>query len=154
VSKALALALVIGFLAMGVGFAACVHPAGALVSLAIVALVAFYNLWAKLVPVLGPVTMGACRFFNVLLGACAVPPAYHNALPYAGIMMAWVILIGFYSSREAGDPRMRAIVRVMILMIPLIDGAFVASLTTPALGLSVAAFAIPAWVLSRWVYVT
>ncbi|MCX7825790.1 MAG: UbiA family prenyltransferase [Verrucomicrobiae bacterium] len=154
VSTAFALALVIGFVAMGVGLAAYVHPLGALLSLAIVGLMALYNTGLKSVPILGPINMGACRFLNVFLGACAVPAACLDALPYAGIIMAWVILIGFYSSREVDDPRMQTVVKVMILMIPLIDGAFVASLTTPGLGLAVAAFAIPAWLLSRWVYVT
>ena len=154
VSMAFALALVIGFVAMGVGLAAYVHPLGALMALVIVMLMALYNMALKSVPFLGAINMGACRFCNVFLGACAVPLAYDKALPYAGIIMAWVIMISLYSSREAKEPRLQNVVKVMILMIPLIDGAFVASLTEPGLGLAVAAFAIPAWALSRWIYVT
>ena len=93
-------------------------------------------------------------FGNVLLGACAAPAASMRALPFAAFMMAWVVVISLVSVQEAASPRRQAVVKAMVLAIPLLDGVFVGTLTTLWLGVAVAAFALPAWLTARRLYVT
>ena len=154
VSPRVALGMAIGLLAAGIALALVVNVAAALTASAIAVLIATYDTHFKSVPALGPLNMAACRFGNVLLGACAAPPGCVRALPFAAAMAAWVAIISVVSRREAEQPQRQAIVKAMVLAIPLIDGLFVGALTTPALGLAVAAFALPAWLIARWLYVT
>lgn len=150
-----ALALALGLLAMGVVFAAFVNPLAALAAWVLLLLVSMYDVRWKKLRVLGPVNMGACRFTNVFLGACAVPESTLNSLPFAGAMMLWVIAITVISRREVKTPHLQTWVKSMVLAIPMLDGCFVALLTqNPWLGLAVGAFSLPAWFLSRWLYVT
>ena len=149
-----ALLLAAGLLVAGVAWAAMVGAMAALTASAIVLLVVTYNFGLKSVRVVGPLNMGACRFGNVLLGAGAGPSASMRALPFALFMMAWVVVISLISAREAASPRRQSAVRAMVLAIPLLDGVFVGALTTPWLGLGVAAFALPAWLTARRLYVT
>ena len=141
-------------LAAGVTLASFVGAMAALTASAIVLLVATYNFGLKSVRVVGPLNMGACRFGNVLLGACAAPAASMRALPFAAFMMAWVVIISLVSAREVAAPRLQSVVKAMVLAIPLLDGVFVGMLTTPWLGVAVAAFALPAWLTARRLYVT
>ncbi|MBI5397451.1 MAG: UbiA family prenyltransferase [Verrucomicrobia bacterium] len=154
VSPRVALALAIGLLAAGIALAATVNIMALMTASAIALLIATYDVRFKSVPVLGPINMAACRFGNVLLGACAAPACSVHALPFATAMAAWVAVISLISRREAARPQLQAIVKAMVLAIPLLDGLFVGLLTTPALGLAVAAFALPAWLIARWLYVT
>ena len=149
-----ALLVAAGLLVAGVAWAAMVGAMAVVTASAIVLLVATYNFGLKSVRVVGPLNMGACRFGNVLLGACAAPAASMRALPFAAFMMAWVVVISLISAHEAASPRRQSAVRAMVLAIPLLDGVFVGALTTPWLGLGVAAFAMPAWLTARRLYVT
>ncbi|MCX6900595.1 MAG: UbiA family prenyltransferase [Verrucomicrobia bacterium] len=149
-----ALALAAALLAVGVVLASVVGAMPALTASAIVLLVATYNLGLKQVRIVGPLNMGACRFGNVLLGACAAPGASMRALPFAAFMMGWVVVISLISAREVAAPRLQTVVKAMVLAIPLLDGVFVGTLTTPWLGLGVVAFALPAWLTARRLYVT
>ncbi len=149
-----AVMLAAGLLVAGVAWAAMVGAMAALTASAIALLVATYNFGLKSIPVVGPLNMGACRFGNVLLGACAGPVASMRALPFAAFMMAWVVVISLISAREATSPRRQSAVKAMVLAIPLLDGVFVGMLTTPWLGVGVAAFALPAWLTARQLYVT
>ncbi|MBI5684267.1 MAG: UbiA family prenyltransferase [Verrucomicrobia bacterium] len=149
-----AVTLAVALLAAGVALASVVGAMAALTASAIVLLVVTYNFGLKSVHIVGPLNMGACRFGNVLLGACAAPAASMRALPFAAFMMAWVVAISLISAREAASPRCQTIVKTMVLAIPLLDGVFVGMLTTPWLGVAVAAFALPAWLTARRLYVT
>ena len=149
-----ALILAIMLITAGLAFAAAVGAMAALTASAIALLAATYNLGIKSVRIAGPLNMGACRFGNVLLGACAAPAASMRALPFAAFMMAWAAVISLISEREAAAPRLQTAVKAMVLAIPLLDGVFVGALTTPWLGAAVAAFALPAWLTSRRLYVT
>lgn len=154
ISPRIALGLAVGLLAAGIAFAAAVNATALITASAVALLIATYDVRFKSVPVLGPINMAACRFGNVLLGACAAPACSVHALPFALAMAGWVASITLISRREAEQPQRRVIVKAMVLAIPLIDGLFVGLLTTPLLGLAVAAFALPAWLIARWLYVT
>jgi 4-hydroxybenzoate polyprenyltransferase len=149
-----AAALSFGLLVGGVALASAVGAMAALAASAIVLLIVSYNCGLKHVRIVGPLNMGACRFGNVLLGACAAPAASLQALPFAAFMMTWAVVISLISAREADSPRRQAMVKAMVLAIPLLDGVFVGTLTTPCFGLAVAAFAFPAWLTARRLYVT
>jgi 4-hydroxybenzoate polyprenyltransferase len=149
-----AAALAFGLLAAGVALASLVGAMAVLVASAIVLLIVTYNFGLNHIRAVGPLNMGACRFGNVLLGACAAPAASMRALPFAASMTTWVIIISLISAREAALPRRQAMVKAMVLAIPLLDGVFVGTLTTPGFGLAVAAFALPAWLTARRLYVT
>lgn len=149
-----ALGLAVGLLAVGIALALWVNVSAALAASAITVLVVTYDAHFKSMPLLGPLNMAACRFGNVLLGACAAPAGCLGALPFAAAIAAWVAVITLISRREAEQPQRRVIVKAMVLAIPLLDGLFVGLLTTPLLGLAVAAFALPAWLIARWLYVT
>lgn len=154
VSSKAAVTLAITLLAAGVALAGVVGAMAMLTASAIVLLVATYNFGLKSVRIVGPLNMGACRFGNVLLGACAAPGASGRALPFAVFMMVWVVVISLISAREVAAPRLQTVVKAMVLAIPLLDGIFVGTLTTPWLGVGVAAFALPAWLTARRLYVT
>ena len=90
----------------------------------------------------------------LVLGACAAPAASMRALPFAAFMMTWAVVISLISAREAASQQRQAMVKMMVLAIPLLDGVFVGTLTTPWQGLAIAAFALPAWLTARRLYVT
>ncbi|MFA6561073.1 MAG: UbiA family prenyltransferase [Verrucomicrobiia bacterium] len=149
-----AVVLAAALLAVGVALASFVGAMAALTASAIVLLVTTYNFGLKSVRIVGPLNMGACRFGNVLLGACVAPATSMRALPFASFMMGWVVVISLISAREVAAPRLQIVVKAMVLAIPLLDGVFVGTLTTPWLGVAVAAFALPAWLTARRLYVT
>jgi 4-hydroxybenzoate polyprenyltransferase len=154
VSPQAAVTLAVALLAVGVVLAGVVGAMAALTASAIVLLVVTYNFGLKSVRIAGPLNMGACRFGNVLLGACAAPAASTRAMPFAAFMMAWAVVISLIGAGEADSPRRQTMVKAMVLAIPLLDGVFVGTLTTPWLGVAVAAFALPAWLTARRLYVT
>src|SRR4029079_18735771 len=57
-----------GLLLAGVAAASLVTPSALKVAVAIVLLVLSYDSWAKRVPFIGPLNMGACRGANLMLG--------------------------------------------------------------------------------------
>ena len=69
VSRRAAVSATLVLTAGGLGLAAAAGMTSLCVGGGLVALVVFYDLAAKRVPVLGPVVMGACRGANVVLGA-------------------------------------------------------------------------------------
>lgn len=71
-------------LAAGVLAAALVNTAAMFVALSVAALVLVYDGWAKHHAALGPLTMGACRGGNLLLGGAVAA----SALPELGVLTA------------------------------------------------------------------
>ncbi|MFZ2644167.1 MAG: UbiA family prenyltransferase [Verrucomicrobiia bacterium] len=149
-----AVTLAVVLLAAGVLLASAAGAMAAMTASALVLLVVTYNFGLKSVRIVGPLNMGACRFGNVLLGACAAPAASMKALPFAAFMMVWVVVISLISAREVAVPRLQTVIKTMLLAIPLLDGVFVGTLATPWLGVAVAALALPAWLTARRLYVT
>lgn len=58
----------------------------------LVAAIALYNLWAKRRTAFGPITMGLCRGFSLLIGAASVGPQHHPEL-YPGLVTGFEILL-------------------------------------------------------------
>jgi len=125
----LALAMAVGAVAFGI-------------ALFLAAMIFFYNAWAKRFAVLGPLTMGTCRFANFLLGMRCCPPRLWLAPVALGLYcttLTWV------SRNEATRPALQRVVKRMLLGIIVLDailtgdpvgGAIVLSLLIPAFALS------------------
>src|SRR5579872_3056968 len=103
VSLPAAAALGCGLMAVGPLSAAFVGLSSLAIALVLVGLIVAYDRFLKHLPV-GPVAMGACRFFNVLLGASAVgsqtwaPPQVFVALA----MGVYVAGVTWFARQEAG----------------------------------------------------
>lgn len=115
-----ALALIAaGFLAMGL---AAGMP-GAIMAVALAVCVAFYNGWAKRIPILGALVMGACRGASVMLGAVAFTgtllplplPAFAGAALVA-LYIAAVTNLARHETRASSPPLARALPLLPILL--------------------------------------
>ncbi len=83
-----------------------------------------YNAFLKRIPVLGPVTMGACRFFNILLvftWMWTLNWSFHSGLVlYPGLVGIYVTAITMLSCYEARHPKIQMLVGWgLMLLIPL-----------------------------------
>jgi 4-hydroxybenzoate polyprenyltransferase len=107
VSLAFARRLAVALVILGVSLAALAAAASALVAIALVGCIAFYNLIAKKGPI-GPFAMGSCRALNLLLGMSLVvhfggPTAWLAAVSY-GLFVAGITWIS-RSEAAAGNRR-------------------------------------------------
>ncbi len=73
VSRRSALALGLGLLVIGAGFAYCVGPLPFRISLALILAILLYDGWLKDISVVGPLAMASCRYLNFLLGLSLAP---------------------------------------------------------------------------------
>jgi 4-hydroxybenzoate polyprenyltransferase len=88
-----------GLAAWGIG------PASGILAMAIAALAVAYDTRAKHHALLGPLTMGACRGANLLLGVSAVPAALATWWPLALLPLAYVGAITAVSRGEVSGGR-------------------------------------------------
>jgi len=94
-------------MAGGLGLASAAGMTSLCVAVALVALVVFYDLAAKRVPVLGPIVMGTCRGANVALGASTGLGAGAIILPVAlsaSAEAAYVASVTTIAAREVEGP--------------------------------------------------
>jgi 4-hydroxybenzoate polyprenyltransferase len=133
-------------MAAGIGLAAIVGTVALGIELFLALMIFFYNSWAKRFAALGPLTLGACRFANFLLGMRAMPPRLWIAPVVVGV---YVTALSFIARGETGDAGKRRLVTrllqgiivvdaVLVLLSPLGDwvgAALVVSLLIPAVGL-------------------
>ena len=87
-------------LAIGVGAAAAATPAAGMVAVAIAALVVLYDARTKRSAIAGPINMGLCRGFNLLLGVAAVPAALGGGWPVALIAVVYITAVTIVSRGE------------------------------------------------------
>ncbi len=90
-----------GFLlaaAIGSGF--CASVGSGLVATAIAGCVLFYDGWAKHVPAIGPIAMGLCRGFNLLLGLSANAAAFSQRCFIALLPIVYIAAVTAVSSGE------------------------------------------------------
>jgi 4-hydroxybenzoate polyprenyltransferase len=82
-------------LAVGVVFAHRATLEAAFVAAAIALLAVLYDGWSKHHALAGPVTMGACRGLNLLLGVAAVPPALAERweLAFLPFLYIWAVTV-------------------------------------------------------------
>jgi 4-hydroxybenzoate polyprenyltransferase len=100
----------------GIGLAAQANQTAMFVAVAIAALVLFYDAEAKKHIQTGPVTMGACRGMNLLLGIAARPAALAAAWPIAAIPLLYIAGVTTLSRGEVhGGQRRTATVALLSL---------------------------------------
>lgn len=106
---------------------------------ALLAVIALYNRWAKNKPAFGPITMGVCRGFSLLVGAAAVAPKNHPEL-YPGLMAGFEILVLYIAgitllARQEtlkNNPSLQAGFPLLMLLIGLLAFPVFVSLHSPA----------------------
>jgi 4-hydroxybenzoate polyprenyltransferase len=105
-SAAAALSVALAGLALVFAFAAGL--AVFKVAVALAAAIFLYNVAFKRVPVLGPITMGACRGLNLAMGAALVPEALFGKVVVvaAAVLAAYIAAVTQLARREteATDP--------------------------------------------------
>jgi 4-hydroxybenzoate polyprenyltransferase len=87
-------------LAAGVGAAAMASATGALAAAGVALLVITYDAAAKRHPVLGPITMGACRAATLLLGMAAVPALMPAHAPLMLLPLVYIAAVTAVSRGE------------------------------------------------------
>jgi len=96
------------------------------VGLALLAIVAIYNLWSKKIAVLGPVNMGLCRGLSLLLGASAALPTTLPTLPLlatASLTLYIALVTNLARIETHADPpklpRALPLVGLLIAVVPI-----------------------------------
>lgn len=114
VSPAEALAVSVCLLGIGAGLALIALPGGAKwMVLALILSILLYNVWAKHVPVAGPIVMGACRALNIYVGLWTVAGGF-EALWWIGLLsLGHFAAFTYLGEAEAGTPSTSQIVAVM-----------------------------------------
>jgi 4-hydroxybenzoate polyprenyltransferase len=79
-----------GLLTLGVLAATAATATAGAIAIAIVACILLYDSWGKRHDVIGPLSMGACRALNLLLGVAAVPSAL--GLAHFVILLPWTYI--------------------------------------------------------------
>lgn len=90
-------ASVVALVLLGAGQAFCcmLDPQAWWIGFMLVLTIFLYNIGFKNIPVMGPLTMGACRGLNVMLGAAAVPAV--EPLP-ASVLLAIATITGYIAA--------------------------------------------------------
>jgi 4-hydroxybenzoate polyprenyltransferase len=92
----------------------------AAVALALTACILLYDAWAKHQAFLGPVGMGGCRAFNLLLGMAAVPGVVAVAWPLGLLPLTYIAAVTALSRGEVrGGKREMAAFALLLLILVL-----------------------------------
>ena len=110
---------------MGVGLMLAVLASKVVLGVAafLAAMIFFYDAWAREIPALRPLVLGCCRFTNFLLGMRCAPPRFWV---FPAVLGIYVAMLTFVSQREVENPKLRVIVKRLLLGIIVVDAALVA----------------------------
>ncbi len=116
---------------------------------AILLAVTAYDFGVKRLPLAGPVSMGACRGLNVLLGASLAPAFTVASLAAAALVAAYITAVSLLARRETENPAIPPLIGRLIRALILIQAAFCA-IAGGTLGLaSAVVLSLVLWTLSR-----
>lgn len=132
-------------LAAGVFAASRATSTGALTAAAIALLVLTYDAAAKRHPLLGPVTMGACRGANLLLGMAAVPALMGMHWPLAVLPVAYIGAVTGLSRGEVHGGRRQAAGAALGAISAVIAALALLGATRPAPWWALAMTGLLAW---------
>lgn len=115
VSPAEALAVSVCLFGIGAGLALIALPSGAKWTvLALILSILLYNIWAKHVPVAGPIVMGACRALNIYVGLWTVTGGF-EALWWVGLLsLGHFAAFTYLGEAEASTPSPSQIAAVFL----------------------------------------
>lgn len=112
-----AIALGLGLLLLGVWSAAQVHPISAAIAIITALLALIYDAWAKHDAILGPITMGSCRAFNLLLGVSSIPIVLGSYWPIGLVHLLYIGGITLISRGEVHGGDRRSIRAAIVLFV-------------------------------------
>lgn len=112
-----------GLMAAGLVMAALVSKVALGIALFLAAMILFYDAWARNIPGLRPLVLGSCRFTNFLLGMRCSPP---RLWVFPMLLGVYTAAITFLSQREADNPKLRPLIKRLLLGIIVLDALFVA----------------------------
>ncbi len=136
--------LAIGLFILGFCAALAAGPASGGAAAVLIGLAVGYNYRFKTHDIFGPLTIGACRAMNLLLGMSTGALHLMSAFACASLTFLYVAALTGISGGEVDDPRLDKAVKWMILGIVLLDAAYVAVLRGLPWALPVAACLLPA----------
>jgi len=110
-------------MAAGLGLAAPVGKVAFSVAAFLAGMIFFYNSWARNIPGLRALALGACRFTNFLLGMRCFPA---RLVWFPAVIGLYAAGVTFLSRHEAGHPRLQAAVKQLLLGIIVVDALLVA----------------------------
>jgi 4-hydroxybenzoate polyprenyltransferase len=121
-------------LAIGVVAGWLASPAAGWVAGSIAILVLTYDAWAKKSARLGPINMGACRAFNLLLGIAAVGPMVQEHWPLALLPFFYIWAVTTVSRGEVHGGRKMAATSALVAISGVIAGLLVLSFRAVGMG--------------------
>jgi 4-hydroxybenzoate polyprenyltransferase len=147
--------IVVGMLAV-IALGVCVVKLLTLVvAVVLLGLITSYNLWAKRLAVVGPLNMGLCRGFSLLLGAAAGAP--EGGPPWTALVLAAMAGLTLYIAlvthlarieTQANPPAMPRVLPYAGLILAILPFFFVAlDLRDPFGAFNVALYAVSAYTL-------
>jgi 4-hydroxybenzoate polyprenyltransferase len=101
-------------LVAGIAFATMATPAAAAIAVSIAALVLLYDAWGKHQRIVGPINMGLCRGFNLLLGIAAVPAALYGHWPLGLLSLVYIGGVTIVSRGEVHGGKAGAAVLALV----------------------------------------
>jgi 4-hydroxybenzoate polyprenyltransferase len=146
-----ALVLGLGFLLCGVLAAIVVNGEATRVAVTTALLVVIYDVWGKRQPVIGPVNMGLCRGFNLLLGMAAVPGVVAGHWWLAAVPIVYVAGITSLSRGEVtGGARPSAVVSAGLVSVSVAAVFAIALAASSRTGEGPSILAVACAVLLAW----
>ncbi len=142
----------VGLFVLGLSLCA-IHGTMLLPGVALFAAIVGYNLWLKKFPLIGPLTMAACRGLSVLLGAAACLPLAQlhsspGALVAALATTVYIFAVAMFARRETADPRIPPLIGSLLRGLLFLQAAFCLA-SRSAAGIIAALALIALWPLSR-----
>lgn len=122
VSATSAATLGIALLTAGVLAASQATRAAFFVAVAIAALVVLYDALTKRNAIAGPINMGLCRAFNLLLGVSAVPAALSTGWPIAAFPLVYIAAVTAVSRGEVHGGRSTVAAVALISLVAVMVG--------------------------------
>jgi 4-hydroxybenzoate polyprenyltransferase len=148
ISRRVAWSLGIGLMVTGFGCAAMVSLPVFLLAGFIAGMILFYNAWAKRFVLLGPLTLGVCRFANFLLGMRCLPAHLWYAPVVLGV---YVAVLTYLARNEVINPAVRLTVKRLLLGIIILDAILARD---PVGSVLILSLLIPAVALGKQIQMT
>ena len=151
IARSTAWTLAVTLMIVGLAFAALAGEFAAVIGVFLAVMILFYNAWAKHITALGPLTLGACRFANFMLGMRCAPLRLWWMPATLGV---YVAVLSFIARNEATKPALRLIVKRMLLGIIVVDALMVAGRGDWVGAALVLSLLVPAIVLGKFLAMT
>jgi len=103
--------------ALGVVLAAFVHWVSLFIALCLLGFILLYDFWMKHHNLLGPLVMGLCRSFNLLLGMSIIPSMLHSYWWLSILSLIYIFTVTSMAKGEVGEGLHPNRVRGMVISV-------------------------------------